>query len=76
MQPGVANIYSSIAESQPGAPDFHLRECGQELQGRAYQQARRSYTDAVVRGRPEQGNLRSFSILNGHGLLHGFGTVL
>ncbi|GAB4822281.1 hypothetical protein N2152v2_009327 [Parachlorella kessleri] len=50
VQPGVANIYSSIAESLPGVPDFQLRTCGVELEGRSYQEARRSYKSAVVCG--------------------------
>ena len=48
LQPGVANIYSSIAESLPGVPDFQLRACGDGLEGRSYQDARRSYREAVV----------------------------
>ncbi|GAB4818940.1 hypothetical protein N2152v2_005986 [Parachlorella kessleri] len=50
VQPGVASVYSNIAQSTPGAPDFYLRDCGEELHGKTYQEARRSYTEAVVCG--------------------------
>lgn len=48
LQPGIANIYSSIAQSIPGAPDFYLRACGDQLEGSTFQEARRSFPDAVV----------------------------
>lgn len=50
LQPGVASIYSAIAQSTPGAPDFFLEGCGPALHGKQYSEARRSHTEAVVRG--------------------------
>lgn len=55
VQPGVSTILGQIAQSAPGAPDFHLMDVaavagsGQE-QGLTFQEARRKLRNAVVCG--------------------------